>query len=275
MEEVTVTILAPAHNEAGNVPELVRQVGEAGRALERLGASFEFVLVDDGSTDGTGAVATALKDGTDDTGVARPWLRVIAMQHTPPGKGNGQSAAFHAGFRAARGHWIATLDADLQNLPADIPALYSLALQESADMAQGDRSAARSQGDHWIRRVGSITGRLFRKWLLGDTIIDTGCSLRIMKHEVALRLPLEYKGMHRFIPGTARRMGFTVVEMPVRHQSRHAGETKYGAGVLTRAWPGLMDCFAVRWMHNRRRPVLGREVGVDDRSAAADGGHSS
>ena len=103
-------------------------------------------------------------------------------------------------------------------------------------------------------------GRVFRRVLLGDTIRDTGCSLRLMKREIALRLPLEFKGMHRFIPATARQMGYTVVEMDVSHRERHAGEPKYGAGITKRAIPGLIDCFAVRWMSNRRRPVTSIEA---------------
>lgn len=243
--DVVLTVLAPAHNEAGNIAELVDQVGEACRGL---GVAFEFLIVDDGSTDDTRARIVGLMPD-------RPWLRCVAMTNTPPGKGNGQSAAFHAGFRAARGRLVALLDADLQNDPADIPRLYDEMKRTGADFVQGDRSEVRRQGDAWIRRVGSIVGRLFRRWLLGDMIRDTGCSLRLVKREIGLRLPLEFRGMHRFIPATARHLGYTVVEMPVNHRPRAHGETKYGAGVLTRALPGLIDCFAVRWMRNRRRAV--------------------
>ena len=109
--------------------------------------------------------------------------------------------------------------------------------EKNADMVQGDRSHARR--DNVVRRVGSIVGRKFRKWLLGDTIRDTGCSLRVFKREIALALPLEFKGIHRFIPVSARHLGFTVVEMPVNHRPRLAGETKYGFGITKRALPGL------------------------------------
>src|SRR6185436_18418147 len=102
-----------------------------------------------------------------------------AMSNTPPGKGNGQSAAFHAGFRAARGRLIAVLDADLQNDPAELGAMLELLQRENADMVQGDRSHARQ--DNFVRKFGSVVGRKFRLWLLGDTIRDTGCSLRLMK----------------------------------------------------------------------------------------------
>ncbi len=250
-----ISIVAPAHDEQENIPGLVEEVGRAGEALARaLGggpSDFEFIIVDDGSTDATRARAAELAE-------ARPWLRVIAMQGTPPGKGNGQSAAFHAGFRAARAPLIAVLDADLQNDPADLPGMLDLMRRERADVVQGDRSANRR--DNFIRRINSVIGRRFRAWILGDSIRDTGCSLRLMKREVALALPLEFRGMHRFIPVTARHLGYKVIEMQVSHRPRAAGTTKYGFGIIQRAIPGLVDCLAVRWMRGRRRPVQAMEV---------------
>ncbi|KAA0215919.1 MAG: glycosyltransferase [Leptolyngbya sp. PLA3] len=241
---VDLSVVAPAHNEEGNVAELARQIEGA---LRPLGINFEFVLVDDGSTDRTGAIAMELAR-------ERPWMRVVRMLETPAGRGNGQSAAFCAGFRASRGRLIAVLDADLQNDPGDIPAMLALMDRQGADLVQGDRSHARA--DNWARRQTSKVGRLFRRLLLGDTIRDTGCSLRVMKREVALRLPLEFKGMHRFIPATARHMNYKVVEMPVHHRVRTSGKTKYGSmGITARAIPGLIDCLAVRYMRSRRRPV--------------------
>jgi hypothetical protein len=127
-------------------------------------------------------------------------------------------------------------------------------------MVQGDRS--RNRRDNFVRRVGSIVGRRFRGWILGDTIRDTGCSLRLLKREIAVQLPLEFKGMHRFIPVMARQLGYKVVEMAVTHRPRAAGETKYGMGITQRALPGLIDCFAVRWMSKRRRPVDSAEVTI-------------
>ncbi|MGQ0627129.1 MAG: glycosyltransferase family 2 protein, partial [Phycisphaerales bacterium] len=183
----------------------------------------------------------------------RPYLRGITMQMTPPGKGNGQSAAFAAGFRAARGRLVATLDADLQNDPADLPAMLTLLQSSGADMVQGDRSHARR--DNAVRKITSRIGRFFRALILADVVRDTGCSLRVFKREIALRLPLEFRGMHRFIPITAVKLGYRVVEMRVNHRPRTAGETKYGFGIWQRALPGLIDCFAVRYMANRRRPT--------------------
>ncbi|HCT44593.1 MAG TPA: glycosyltransferase [Phycisphaerales bacterium] len=198
------------------------------------------------------------------------------MTQTPPGKGHGQSAAFHAGFRATRGRLIAVLDADLQNDPADIPKMLDLLEEANADFVQGDRSAVRKQGDSTIRLFGSWVGRSFRRVLLGDTITDTGCSLRVMKREIALQLPLEFMGMHRFIPATARHLGYTVVEMPVNHRHRHAGEPKYGMGITKRALPGLVDLFAVRYMRNRRRPVSSQEhcLAIDEQPAPPKAEHT-
>ena len=257
--EITLSVIAPAHNEEDNIPPLTDQVEAALLTLaanhpDRFPAainSAEFILADDGSTDATLNIANQLA-------ASRPWLRVITMTNTPPGTGNGQSAAFHAAIRAARGNHIATLDADLQNDPADIPALYAALLQNDAHMVQGDRSHARK--DTAVRRYGSIVGRTFRKLLLRDTIRDTGCSLRIMHRDIALNLPLSFKGMHRFIPVTARHLGYTVIEQPVNHRPRTAGQTKYGMGITKRAIPGLIDCFAVRWMHARRRPTNASET---------------
>lgn len=244
--EIDLTVVAPARDEADNIDLLVSQVHEA---LAPTGLSFEFLIIDDASTDATPDGVRALMPG-------RPWLRVISL---PPylvngqAKGNGQSAAFQVGFAAARGRLIGVLDADLQNDPADLARMVAHLKATNADFVQGDRSAARRQGDPRIRQAGSIVGRVFRRMILGDAIRDTGCSLRVMKREITPHLPLEFKGMHRFIPVTARRLGYTVVELPVAHRPRHAGEPKYGLGIMQRALPGLVDCFAVRWMSNRRR----------------------
>lgn len=248
-ETLDLSVVAPAHNESENVQPLVEEVE---RALSGLGVSFEFVIVDDGSTDDTRERVLALVP-------QRSWLRCIAMDNTPPGRGNGQSAAFHAGFRAARGGLIAVLDADLQNDPGDLPMLLEAMRSEGADLVQGDRSHARK--DNLAKRYGSVVGRLFRRAILGDAVRDTGCSLRVMRREVALQLPLEFAGMHRFIPASVQQMGYRVIERRVSHRARAAGETKYGSlGISKRAIPGLIDCFAVRWMSRRCRSVVSHEA---------------
>ena len=253
--ELDISIVAPAHNEHENVVTLVTQVADA---MTSSGYTFEFIIVDDGSSDSTRSSVKELMQ-------KYSWLRCIAMTNTPPGKGNGQSAAFHAGFRSCRGRMVASLDADLQNDPADIPRLIRKMKETGADMVQGDRSQARQ--DNVVRKITSWVGRVFRGMILKDTIRDTGCSLRVMRREIAVKLPLEFRGMHRFIPVMARHFGYAVVEMSVNHRPRIAGETKYGFGIVQRGIPGLIDCFAVRYMRNRRRSVDHSEIGsCGDRS---------
>ena len=241
-----LSLIAPAHDEEANVAPLVEEVFSA--LSPTFEDNFEFIVIDDGSNDATRERLLELAN-------SRPWLRVLVMSKTPPGRGNGQSAAFHAGIRAAHGELIALIDADLQNDPADLPRLVAALDSRGADFVQGDRSANRR--DTPVRRASSWVGRFFRRMILGDSIRDTGCSLRVMKREVALRLPLEFRGMHRFIPVTARQMGYQVLEETVNHRPRVAGRAKYG--IWNRALPGLIDCFAVRWMRGRRRSVQAEE----------------
>lgn len=239
--DIALSIVAPAHNEQENLRALIEEIHAV---ISPLAIAHEIVIVDDGSTDSTPDLLRDLQNEFEQ-------LRAIRMQRTPPGKGHGQSAAFHAGFRAARGTVIAVLDADRQNDPADIPAMLEAMSRTGADLVQGDRSHARA--DNAVRKASSWVGRFFRRSLLRDSIRDTGCSLRLMRREVALAIPLEFRGMHRFIPITARHMGFAVIEIPVNHRPRVAGVAKYG--IMDRAIPGLIDCLAVRWMMNRRRPT--------------------
>ena len=239
---VELSVVAPAHDEQDNLRPLVQEIAAA---LEPTSLNYEIIIIDDGSTDSTPVVLRELS-------AKHPRLRAFRMRNTPMGKGHGQSAAFHAGFRMSRGELIAVLDADCQNDPRDIPAMLDIMRQTGADLVQGDRSHARN--DNVVRRASSVVGRLFRRMLLADTIRDTGCSLRLMRREVELAIPLEFRGMHRFIPITARHLEYTVVEVPVSHRPRTAGLPKYG--IMNRAIPGLIDCLAVRWMQRRRRPVL-------------------
>ncbi len=166
---VELSIVAPAHNEQGNLSGLLDDVE---KAMSGENIRFEMILVNDGSTDQTASIMAR-------EAAARPWLRCYAMANTPAGSGSAQSAAFSAGARLARGSTIALLDADRQNDPSDLPAMLNAMADESADMVQGDRSANRQ--DTWIRRVTSWVGRSFRRVMLGDTIRDTGCSLRVLR----------------------------------------------------------------------------------------------
>ncbi|MEM9372840.1 MAG: glycosyltransferase family 2 protein [Planctomycetota bacterium] len=248
-DSIGLSVIAPARDEAGNIDLLVRRVGDA---CARTGRSFEFLLIDDASVDGTAEAVRAMMP-------ERAWLRTISLPAPDDSPSNGQSAAFAAGIAASRGILVAMLDADLQNDPADLVPLIERIQTTGADLVQGDRSRSRRAGDRRIRRLGSGVGRLARRLILGDRTRDTGCSLRVMRRAVAEALPLHRRGMHRFVPFIARSMGFRVVEMEVSHAVRHAGVTKYGMGIASRAIPGLVDCFAVRRMARRVWAPAARE----------------
>ena len=156
---------------------------------------------------------------------------------------HGQSAALDAGFRAAAGEFTVTLDADLQNDPADIPRL--LEALDRADVVNGVRMERR---DSWVRKSSSRVANGFRNWVTRESVTDVGCSLRVMRSSYLRRVKL-YRGLHRFLPTLLRMEGATVVEVPVNHRSRRHGVSKYG--ISNRLFVGIVDVFAVRWMQSR------------------------
>jgi len=224
-----LSIVIPAYNEEANVQSCYRELTGV---LEELRQAFEIVFVDDGSTDGTFGTLVALAR-TD------PRLRVIRFRANA-----GQTAALDAGFRAARGDVVVTMDADLQNDPRDIGRL--LAALDTHDVACGWRV---DRQDPWTKRVASHVANTVRRRLTGDGVHDTGCSLKAFRREAVARLHL-YRGMHRFLPALLLIEGCRVVEVPVRHRPRQAGASKYGN--WSRLWTGLADLWAVRWMARRR-----------------------
>jgi dolichol-phosphate mannosyltransferase len=235
-----LSIVVPALNEVENVGPLVDQVLQA---IIARGIEAELIVVDDGSTDGTLARLNELA-------AANPFLVVLHRD-----KPMGQSAAMFAGIRAARGAYIATLDADLQNDPADLPPMLEVVRSGQADMAQGLRARRR---DTLIRKFSSWIGRSARSCILGDKVRDTGCTTRVIRADIARQFPLQFRGMHRFLPFYARMVGARIVEMPVNHRPRVAGVAKYG--MLNRGFVGLIDCFAVRWMLKRYRDPAARRT---------------
>lgn len=226
--EPYLSLVIPAYNEQENVEALLSRVG---RALAQTGKTFEVVIVDDGSTDRTPELLRAAM-------AQYPWLRVLRLQGN-----HGQSAAFDAGFKAARGQVIATIDADLQNDPEEIPRL--LPLLDGVDMINGWRQ---KRNDTWLRRVQSRVANRIRNRISRETIQDSACSLKLYRRHCLEGIQL-YKGMHRFMPTLVKMRGYTVREEPVKHSQRFAGTAKYG--LRNRAWRAFVDLLAVRWMKER------------------------
>jgi len=227
-ERPGISIVVPLYNEAENVPDLYRQLTAA---LEPTGLSFELVLVDDGSTDGTREKLLALE--TSDARVRPVILR----------RNFGQTAAFSAGFDRSRGHVIVTSDGDLQNDPADIPALVAKLEAEDLDMVCGWR---RKRQDPLSKRIPSFFANRLISWATGVRLHDYGCSLKAMRGDVARGIRL-YGEMHRFIPAVASWMGVSLAEVPVGHRPRTRGRSKYGLGRTVRV---LLDLFTVRFLHS-------------------------
>jgi dolichol-phosphate mannosyltransferase len=220
-----ISVVVPLYNEQDNVAELQAQIAAA-----LAGLDYELVLVDDGSTDAT---VSRVQRGER--------VRLLEFE-----KNAGQSAAMHAGIHGARGEVIVTLDGDLQNDPADIPAMLAR-LEEGYDLVCGYRA---SRKDTAFKRLQSKIANAVRSRFVGDNVRDTGCTLKVMRRECREALLL-FHGMHRFIPALIGGMGWRVTEMPVNHRPRIHGVSKYGFG--NRALKATTDMFGVRWLNSRRR----------------------
>lgn len=227
---VDVSVVVPVFNEEESLPPLW---AELSAVLDSLTLRAEVIFVDDGSTDGSAQAIRRFreKDGR---------VRLIRLEDNA-----GETAATDAGFRAARGRQVVTMDADLQNDPRDIPAL--LAALDRCDAAIGWR-ARRGDGDSPMRRLSSQVANTVRNAVIGERIRDSGCTFRAFRRECLRDLVL-YRGFHRFIPTLLTLQGFRVVEVPVGHRPRRYGRSKYGIG--NRAWRTFCDLLVVRWMKDR------------------------
>lgn len=226
-----ISVVIPVCNEAGNVGPLAREI-----VVALHGRAFEILFVDDGSTDGTAEALQTLR-------ASIPQLRVLRHSFR-----SGQSAAICSGVRHARAVWIATLDGDGQNDPADIPALF--AAREHAELVMGNRTRRR---DTWLRHAQSRVANGVRGRLLGDGTPDTGCGIKVMHRDVFMDLP-RFDHMHRFLPALFLRAGARVVSIPVSHRPRERGTSKYG--LFDRLWVGIVDIFGVMWLRRRFRAGL-------------------
>jgi dolichol-phosphate mannosyltransferase len=231
------SVVVPVCNEAENVEPLAREIDAAMR-----GRAYEMIFVDDGSTDDTAVNLLRLK-------TALPALRVLRHSFR-----SGQSAAVASGVKNAKAPWIATLDGDGQNDPADIPKLIAardLPENRSVHLVMGNRTASRK--DTAYRRLQSRIANGVRSALLGDGTPDTGCGLKIFLRESFLDLP-RFDHMHRFLPALFQRQGSRVVSVPVSHRERTRGQSKYG--MLNRLWVGIIDIMGVIWLRRRYKSGL-------------------
>jgi glycosyltransferase involved in cell wall biosynthesis len=223
-----LSVIVPVYNEDESLPHLVEELH---RALRPLGESYELVLVDDGSTDGSWALLERLA-------ASDPALHLLRFR-----RNFGQTAAMQAGLDAARGARVVTIDADLQNDPADIPKLLAK-LDEGFDLVAGWR---KDRKDPFLnRRLPSMLANSLISMATRVKLHDNGCTLKVMTHAVAKDLRL-YGEMHRFIPAVASWVGARILELPVNHRARRFGKSKYGIGRTLRV---VLDLITVRFIQS-------------------------
>ncbi len=230
MDTPFLSVVVPVRNEAPNIAPLIAEIRTA-----LAGVAHEIIYVDDGSDDDTPSV-----------------LRCAGVRVLRHRVGCGQSAAIVSGVRAAYGTWIATLDGDGQNDPADIPALLARAQSEAGlVLIAGHRTQRR---DSFTKKITSRMANGIRAGLLGDATPDTGCGLKMFPRAAFMELPA-FDHMHRYLPALFIRAGGRVVSVPVNHRPRMRGASKYGT--LDRLWVGIFDLVGMFWLQRRwKRPVL-------------------
>jgi glycosyltransferase involved in cell wall biosynthesis len=228
---VDLSIVIPVYNEEQSLPVLWPEIREV---LAPTGLRYEVIFADDGSRDRSAEIVRGFR-------AADPRVRLVRLKANA-----GETAATDAGFKAVRGRWVVTMDADLQNDPHDIPGL--LEHLDKWDAVTGWR-VNRGDGDSRVRRISSRVANRVRNALSEETIQDSGCTFRAFRRECLVDLVL-YKGFHRFIPTLLKMRGFRVLEVPVHHRPRRFGESKYGIG--NRVFKAFSDLLVIRWMKDRQ-----------------------
>jgi dolichol-phosphate mannosyltransferase len=226
-----LSVVIPVLNERGNIGPLIDEIHTAlsGRA------KYEIIVVDDGSSDGTG-------DEVREAMAGNPGVHLVSHERT-----RGQSAAIRTGVQAANAPIVGVLDGDGQNDPADLPALFDrLRNADDLRMVVGQRVGRQ---DTWVRKFSSRVANTVRNALLHDGITDTGCGLKVFYRADFLRLPA-FDHMHRFLPALVQRDGGKIDCVDVSHRPRVRGDSKYGIG--NRLWVGITDLFGVMWLQRRR-----------------------
>lgn len=230
-----LSIVIPMHNEGPNVRSLL---GEIASACEGR-FDYEVVVVDDGSRDETAAELQA------DRQAGNRRLRIL--RHA---QACGQSTAIYSGIHAARSPWIATIDGDGQNDPADIPRLFEAARKAAPSGLKMVAGVRLKRKDNWLRRMSSRVANGVRSWMLKDATPDSGCGLKVFERDAFLRLPY-FDHMHRFLPALFSIYRLPVTHLEVNHRPRLKGVSKYG--LHNRLWVGIVDLFALVWLRRRYR----------------------
>lgn len=235
-----LSVVVPVFNERDNIPPLLAEIAAALRGR----VAYEVIYIDDDSGDDSRAVLAAQK-------ALHPELRVLHHLQR-----SGQSTAVWNGVRAAAAPWIATLDGDGQNDPADINKLLAARAQATDDvhLFAGWRTTRR---DSFNKRISSKVANAVRSRMLRDATPDTGCGLKLFARETFLRLPY-FDHMHRYLPALVRRAGYASQSVPVGHRPRTAGVSKYG--MLDRLWVGLADLRGVAWLMRRAKVTAVEEL---------------
>jgi dolichol-phosphate mannosyltransferase len=232
-----LTVVIPVYNEVESIALLLDEV------CEQLEGKLDYtiIVVDDGSTDDTPGVLQASRR-------AHPRLRILRHRQRC-----GQSTAIASGVQAADSRWIATLDGDGQNDPADILTLYR-AMDQSTDSVMLVTGFRKQRRDDWLKRMTSCIANRVRALVLGDATPDSACGLKVFARNTFLALP-QFDHMHRFLPALVQRQGGRVRSIEVRHRPRRRGVSKYG--IHNRLWVGIVDMLGVRWLQRRtRQPVV-------------------
>ncbi len=246
-DPVIVSVVVPLLDEAENLPRLHAEIVDAMAALD---VGWEVVYVDDGSRDAGPRTLAQLAD-------LDSRVQVVTFD-----RNYGQSTAMIAGAEAAFGDWIATLDADGQNDPRDIPRMWEVITRRKCDGVTGIRI---DRADGWIKRAASRIANEVRNRVLGDEITDVGCSTRLLPKEALLGV-VRFEGMHRFLPTLVRAGGYTIDELAVNHRPRITGQSKYG--INNRLWCGLADLLMVRRLLRRKIQYQTKEAPTTARLGA-------
>jgi dolichol-phosphate mannosyltransferase len=239
-----LSVIIPFFNEAECLEAVCLEAREVLTTL--LPQDWQLIMVDDGSNDGTAEIIDRL---------ANTHAAFTALHLRP---NSGQSAALEAGFAAATGELIATLDGDGQNDPRDLAILLEEMSRLQVDMMCGIR---RRRADNWVRKMSSRIANRVRSALLKDNITDVGCSIRVFRRQCLHNIRF-FRNAHRFFPALFQMMGYSVAETGVNHRPRIKGSSKYGGGINSRLWVGLADLAGVYWLG--KRALIYRVTSSDD-----------